>query len=164
MATYPEEFKKNIVKKFLANSNISLRHISRENGIAISTAHGWIKKYGSDVENSQKLSKKSPNDWTLEERFNILIETASLTEEARSIYCRQKGIYQYQLTEWHELFMKTKIDVKNNEELTELRALRAENKSLKKELYRKDKALAETSALLVLKKKADYLWGEIEED
>jgi transposase-like protein len=164
MTRYSEEFKKSIIKKILSNQTTSLRHVAKENGLALSTTHGWLKKYGSDIDKTKELNKRSPNDWTLEERFNILAETAGLTEEARGIYCRQKGIYQYQLDEWREIFMKTKIDSKNNEELGELKALRAENKALKKELLRKDKALAETSALLILKKKADYLWGEIEED
>lgn len=163
MPRYPEEFKRSIVKNILSNSNSSLRQASKENGVPISTVHGWLKRYG-DPGNTKEPTKKYPNDWTLEERFNILVEIAGLSEEECGIYCRQKGIYQYQLTEWHEIFMKTATDSKNKEELAELKALRAENKALKKELRRKDSALAETSALLILKKKADYLWGEIEED
>ncbi len=163
MAIYSEEFKKSIVKKILSNPAISMRYVAKENGLAFSTTHGWLKKYGNDIQNPCDSLKKSPKDWTLEERFNILLETSSLTEEACGIYCRQKGIYQYQLNEWREIFMKTKMDTKH-EELVELKILRAENKALKKELNRKDRALAETSALLILKKKADYLWGEIEED
>ncbi len=46
----------------------------------------------------------------------------------------------------------------------EMRALRQEVRTLKKELRRKDKALAETAALLVLKKKAAAIWGETEDD
>jgi hypothetical protein len=46
----------------------------------------------------------------------------------------------------------------------ELKTLRQENRNLKKDLNRKDKALAETSALLVLKKKADLIWGDLEDD
>jgi hypothetical protein len=42
--------------------------------------------------------------------------------------------------------------------------VREENRTLKKELRRKDKALAETTALLVLKKKAASIWGEPEDD
>lgn len=163
MTIYSEEFKKSIVKKILSNPAISLRYVAKENGLALSTTHGWLKKYSNDIQNPYDSLKKSPKDWTLEERFNILLETSALTEEACGIYCRQKGIYQYQLNEWREIFMKTKMDTKH-EELVELKILRAENKALKKELNRKDRALAETSALLILKKKADYLWGEIEED
>jgi hypothetical protein len=46
--------------------------------------------------------------------------------------------------------------------MTEVKALRTENRALKKELTRKEKALAEASALLILKKKAALLWGENE--
>ena len=46
----------------------------------------------------------------------------------------------------------------------EVRTLKKENKSLKKDLNRKEKALAETAALLVLKKKAQEIWGGPEED
>jgi len=42
--------------------------------------------------------------------------------------------------------------------------LRKENSALRKDLNRKEKALAETAALLVLKKKAQAIWGEPEED
>ena len=164
MARYTEGFKESIVKKVLSNRDTSLRQVARENGIAVSTAYGWFKRYGSGRELAKRSTKRSPNDWTSEERLNMLIETAHLTEEARGIYCRQKGIYSYQLDEWREVFMKEKTGSKKDEGLAELKALRAENKALKKELFRKDKALAETSALLILKKKADYLWGGTEED
>jgi cytidylate kinase len=48
--------------------------------------------------------------------------------------------------------------------LSELKALKEENKRLEKEIRRKDKALAEAAALLILKKKAAMIFGEREED
>jgi len=42
--------------------------------------------------------------------------------------------------------------------------MKAKNKKLESELRRKDKALAEASALLILKKKANLIWGESEDD
>jgi transposase len=104
--------------------------------------------------------KKSVQDWTLEERFNTLLETAGLSQEACGAYCRQRGIYQHQLTQWREAFMQPKNEGKHTQELAELKALRAENKALKKELNRKDNALAETSALLILKKKQPFSGGK----
>jgi hypothetical protein len=38
-----------------------------------------------------------------------------------------------------------------------------EVKQLKRDLHRKDKALAEVTALLILKKKTDLLWGDNED-
>ena len=49
-------------------------------------------------------------------------------------------------------------------ERAEMCELKAENKELKRDLYRKDRALAETTALLVLKKKADLIWGTEENE
>ncbi len=164
MKTYTEDFKKSIVQKALANPERSPRHTALEAGLGNSTLYGWIKKYGGSIEKLENTPKKSPQDWTSEERFNMLLETANLTEEAQGVYCRQKGIYQHQLAQWREAFMKPKTEINHSKELAELKLLRAENLALKKDLNRKDKALAETSALLILKKKADLLWGEIGED
>lgn len=162
MKIYTEDFKKSIVQKALANPERSPRHTALEAGLGNSTLYGWIKKYGGNIE--KPPNKKSPEDWTAEERFNMLLETANLTEEAQGAYCRQKGIYQHQLTQWQEAFMKPKTEINHSKELAELKTLRAENQALKKELNRKDRALAETSALLILKKKASLLWGEFGED
>jgi len=46
----------------------------------------------------------------------------------------------------------------------EFNEMKAKNKKLESELRRKDKALAEASALLILKKKADLIWGENADD
>ena len=90
--------------------------------------------------------------------------TASLDESTLGAYCREQGIYSFQLKTWKEAFMSHNSTEKKQTESTELRALRAEVKALKKELHRKDKALAETSALLILKKKASLIWGEPGDD
>jgi transposase len=161
--TYAEDFMRSVVSKALSNPNTTTRQIAKEVGIAPSTVYGWVRKYGGGIK-GLKTARSASGDWTLEERFNMLLETANLSQEACSAYCRQRGIYQHQLTQWREAFMQPKIEAKHSQELAELKALRAENKALKKELNRKDKALAETSALLILKKKAAFLWGEEEED
>jgi transposase len=89
--------------------------------------------------------------------------TASLDDVAVGVYCRERGIYSFQLKQWKETFMTQKVIDKKHAELSELKSLRAENKALKQEIRRKDSALAETTALLVLKKKAALIWGEPED-
>lgn len=44
-----------------------------------------------------------------------------------------------------------------------IRDERQKNRMLERELARKEKALAETAALLVLRKKAQAIWGESED-
>jgi len=95
----------------------------------------------------------------------MLFATASMSEAEISEFCRNKGIYPHMLETWKQACLKN-IDKSSNTNTLEKakKALMDEIKSLKKEIRRKDKALAETTALLVLKKKAQQLWGEPEDE
>lgn len=163
MTNYSKSFKEALVKKVLLQPDKSPRRFAKEAGVSNSALYNWIKGY-----NTSNGVGSEPNNccdnWTTEDRFNMLIETGSLTEEQRGAYCRQKGIFQHQLLNWKKEFMKPKTEVKNAKAQIELRSLRSENNALKKDLRRKEKALAEASALLLLKKKADLILGEPEED
>ena len=87
-----------------------------------------------------------------------------LSLRSLGVYCREHGIYSFQLTQWKNAFMtQPKVD-KQKPNADEMKALITENKQLKQEIRRKDSALAETAALLVLKKKASLIWGELEDD
>ncbi len=145
-------------------AELSPRHFAKEAGVGSSSLYKWIEQYAGKTNDLNSNNKKSPKDWTLEERFIILQETANLSEEALGAFCRQKGLYQHQLKQWRDDFMDPKKESNANNAQADLRALRTENKALKKELTRKEKALAEASALLILKKKANLLWGDNEDD
>lgn len=108
--------------------------------------------------------EKRPQDWRAEERLNALIETAALGQEEKAAWCRQKGLYSHHLDQWRKDMVAGKGMGESAKSRTETRQLRAAIKSLNKELRRKDKALAETAALLVLKKKADLIWGDGEDN
>ena len=96
----------------------------------------------------------------------VVLETANLTEIEFSEYCREKGIYPEQVKEWKEDCINANDSAKENNSKAskELREERKAKEKLEKELARKEKALAETAALLVLRKKADAIWGTDEED
>ena len=68
------------------------------------------------------------------------------------------------LLEWKRDFIDQQAGSKNAENRSDIKALKAKNLSLSKELTRKEKALAETAALLVLQKKFAILMGEHEEN
>ena len=85
-----------------------------------------------------------------------------MNEAERSEYCRTNGLYVEQLDEW-----KDEFEASSSSNPADKRALAAERKKprkLEKELLRKDRALAETAALLTLSKKAQAIWGISEED
>ena len=96
----------------------------------------------------------------------VVLETANLTEIEFSEYCREKGVYPEQVKEWKEACINANDSAreKSTKAGKELRAERKEKEKLEKELARKEKALAEAAALLVLRKKADAIWETDEED
>ena len=109
---------------------------------------------------------KNADKWSSQDKFTVVLETANLTEIEFSEYCRKKGIYPEQVKEWKEACMNANNAEKeqNSKAGKELREERRQKEKLEKELRRKEKALAETAALLVLRKKADAIWGTDEED
>lgn len=70
-------------------------------------------------------------------------------------WCREKGLFAHHLTSWRTAFCADSKVASGNREL---RTLKDENDQLKRELVRKEKALAEAAALLILQKKFRALW------
>lgn len=108
----------------------------------------------------------NPEHWSGENKLAVVIETASLNEQELSEYCRRKGLYVEQIARWKEAAIagsETADAPLSKTERQELKAERNKSRELEKELRRKEKALAEAAALLVLKKKAQTIWGESED-
>ena len=100
----------------------------------------------------------------LEERLEIVIQCAALGEQAINELCRESGIYPHHIQQWRMDFVNGKKSSSVTPKSGEVKELKIENKALKKELNRKDKALAETAALLVLQKKVTAIWGADEDN
>lgn len=149
--------------KMLPPNNQSISEVQRESGIGEGTLKKWkaeAMKKGIDASALEQNSEK----WSTKEKFAIVVETATLSEVDLSEYCRKKGLYVEQLKSWQDNCLQANGGVakelaqsKRNEKEKEF-----ELKKIKKELQRKEAALAETAALLVLRKKADAIWGEPE--
>ena len=107
-------------------------------------------------------SKSSPSDqWDAKTKLAAVIETAALNQAERSEYCRQYGLYPEQLDAWKAMFESVDAVPVSSRELSQAKK---KTKQLEKELRRKEKALAETAALLTLSKKASAIWGINEDD
>jgi transposase len=93
-------------------------------------------------------------------------ETAVMNQAELSQYCRKKGLFAEQITVWKENCLQGNAAAVNQskEEKRQALLVRNEVKELKRELRRKDQALAETAALLVLRKKMHAIWGEDEDE
>ena len=151
-----KEQREAIVNQYI-NSNTSLREFADTQGIAKSTLYTWSRK--SDVKNIKGMKKMT---LSAEQRFSIVLETATFSEMQLSQYCREKGLYPEQVQQWKQAC----IDANSDETKVSVKADKLDKKRIKeleKELHRKEKALAETAALLVLRKKFNAVYGLDEE-
>ena len=160
MRTLSQEAKNAILKQVINREGKPIRQIAKENNVSLSALDKWRNK--AKLEGAAGSPQKLPA--TPAERFEHILATAPLAESERGAYCRERGLYDFQLQQWKEEFIMQSKDEKEGQQNAELKALRIENKVLKNDLQRKDKALAEASALLILKKKAALIWGDEEDD
>ncbi len=160
---YPIAIKKAVIKKVLMGGKPH-HEIASEAGIGRSTLTYWLKNQKKDGNETLTEKEKRPQDWTVEQRLNALMETGAMSEEERVSWCRKRGVFSHNLEQWRKDILSLLTSNKASLTFKGTVRLKKENAALKKELNRKDKALAETAALLVLKKKADFLWGDPRED
>jgi transposase-like protein len=164
MKTYSAELKSGIIAKMLPPNNVSVTQISQESGIPKDTLYAWRLKARGYRARDISNGGTTKGNFGSEEKFNIVIETASMNEEAFSAYCRRKGLYPDQVANWKRQCIAANEPQNSKLDREKLRQQQRENKQLKAELRRKEKALAETAALLVLKKKAQEIWGDSEDE
>ncbi len=165
MPSYSEERKQQILNKLLPPSNMTVAEVSRTEGIGVQTLYNWrdkAKQQGRPVPGSKPTSEH----WSAEAKFATVLETASLNEAELSEYCRAKGLYVDQVKAWKADALRGFMSSRE-QELEAKRQRQADHKEIKQlkaELRRKEKALAETAALLVLRKKLNALWENDNED
>jgi transposase len=124
--------------------------VAREIGVGVDTLERW---------RSESLSKPTKERvWTAAARFEAVITAASLDEATRNAWCRQNGVYPQQLQQWKASATQALAAPEEaRASPSQTREDRRRIKELERELRRKDKALAETAALLVLSKKCEAI-------
>jgi transposase-like protein len=157
---YTEAFKEQAVQKALTRGRKSLKSVAKELNMSHWTLRDWLKNIpGGDLKTNEHRPKR-PQDWPLQERLQGLLESHGLADEALHAYCRERGIFPHHLEQWREAFSRGEGGESGRSEQKERNALKAEIQQLKRELNRKEKALAESAALLVLQKKFQAFWEE----
>ena len=152
---YSYEFKENVVKKAISNGNI--REVSTETGVTPWSIYQWIKQFKSG---NMRSGGSGPNGYSLNKKQMLLLESQSISEEDQGEWLRKNGLHSDHLNKWKDEIFD--IMNKKNEDKIQLRKAKEKIKELEKEINRKDKALSEVTALLVLKKKLISLWGDEE--
>ena len=161
---YSQEFKDACLRRMLPPNNESVTKIAREEGLSPQTLLNWRNEARKEGKAAPGIDAV-PDDWSTQDKFLIVVETASMNEHDLAEYARKKGLYVEQIKEWRDACMNAnggiaKQAAKLNRELKDSEKQR---KKLEKELQRKEKALAEAAALLVLSKKANAIWGDPED-
>jgi transposase-like protein len=155
-SSYTEAFREQAIERVLQRGHKTIQAIADELNVNHYTLKNWLKTTRRESMSKPPVSKR-PNDWSAEERFQLLMESSGLEGEALNAFCRQKGLFSHHLDAWKKAFL---VSQKTSTKTPSDKVLRDENKLLKKELNRKEKALAETAALLVLQKKFNAFWEE----
>jgi transposase-like protein len=163
-AAYSETFKAQMVQKLTSPGGPSAAALSRETGVCQTTLSRWIRQSSRVTAMSTKnRGKKRPQDWSAEEKLAIVLEAAQLDEgEALGRLLRERGLHRATLERWRTQMLQGLAPAARTSRKQSPEARRV--RELERELRRKEKALAEASALLVLKKKAALIWGEEDDD
>lgn len=161
---YSPERKSAVLKRMLSPTNMAIRQLSQEEGIS----EGTLYKWRGEARGKGQLSPDAnagPEGWSSRDKFAAVLETAALNEADLAEYCRKRGLYPTQIAEW-----RTACEQANDWDRASTARLgqatkeeKKRVKDLERELARKEKALAETAALLVLRKKASAIWGDGED-
>ena len=165
MKQHSKERKEAILNKVLSNPNKSIREIAAEEDIAKTTLYSWLQKF---KDNGHKVKSRSTkqNNLNSEEKFMHVLATSSLDEQALNAYCREQGFYPQDITAWKSSCLNANATTEELRRIAKAEAREDKKRiqALEKELKRKEKALAETAALLVLRKKLNALYSSEEEE
>lgn len=136
----------------LPPESASPEDVSRDLGVSAATLERW---------RSDALSRPArERAWTAAARFDAVITTASMDEATRNAWCRENGVYPEELSRWREAATQALAEPEEaRASPLETKADRKRIQTLERELRRKDKALAETAALLVLSKKVEAIFN-----
>lgn len=161
MPRYSDERKEALLSKLLPPYSMTVAALSRSEAISEQTLYNWRTK--AKREGHPVPGRKATSDqWSAEAKLATVINTATLSEAELSHYCRGKGLYIEQVKRWkaESLTGFGRSTEQEKEFKQQSKADKHQIKKLQQELRRKERALAETAALLVLRKKLDALWTD----
>ncbi len=181
MAIYSMDKKSEILQRLAPPESLSIAEVARQEQIPKTTIQGWLDK---EKKKSWKMMNTGVNSPSSEEKFHIVMETFALNEAELGAYARKKGLMLSDIQSWKEnccsaneskktAKAKSSEEAKKDEKALkeelksckmELKSKEKELKSKKKQLIRKDETIAEVTALLVLKGKAQAIWGDNEDE
>lgn len=155
-----------MVSKLVGPHAMSATALAKETGVAQGTLSRWLKEASTltrtmPPKDEDKPAAKQLQEWTPEEKFAVVFESASLSEDELGVFLRSKGLTTAVLDEWREQAM---VGLRGTKQVSATVVGAKRIKDLERELARKEKALAEAAALLILQKKVHELLGDEDDD
>ena len=147
---------------------MSVVALAKEVGVSRPTLSRWrtgahsVPRMNTRKQDDGSGAAKSPRHWTAAEKLQVVLDAAGMDESELGAFLRERGLHMTQLASWRGLIASALAERRpqkagSREEQQRIRAL-------EKELLRKDRALAEVTALLALRKKVQALWGDADDD
>lgn len=160
---YSEGFKRSIVKKAMDGSGRRLEDVASESGVHVATLGRWIHGYRTGTLDLGEGDGIQPSHRNPGEKLALLLESKTIGAEGMGEWLRHHGLHAEHLRLW-EQEMASMANGTENKDKDEMARLRRENRELRKELEKKEKALAEVAVLLTLKKKHPTLFADSKDD
>jgi len=164
---YTDGFKARMVQRMAGPECISATALGHEVGVSQATLSRWLRAAPRVGWMASNKSKRGSDDksktWTIGEKLRILGAASQLSDDELGTLLRSEGVHEATLRQWQEaaaIALAAPRKARGNKKSPEAKKVA----QLERELLRKEKALAETAALLVLQKKVQEIWGDEDDD
>lgn len=162
---YTQEMKDAVLVRMMPPNNESVKSISEELGISAQSLYKWRNKARIGG-NATPGNGQTSDRWSSEDKFLVVLETYAMNQAELAEYCRKKGLYKEQIDAWRSVCLSANTgEINQTKRLSqELKEEKKRTSEIEKDLRKKEKALAEAAALLLLRKKAGAIWGDLEDE
>lgn len=157
LTQYSPAFKEEVVRKMLSRGERTIADMAAELNVPYHSVRNWLRNPKMAHLHRPASGEKRAQEWSAEQRLQALLDTNNFSSEELNAWCRQRGIFAHQLQSWRAEFC---TPAKPAAQAAEVRKLKGDLAAAQGELNRKDKALSEAAALLVLQKKYQALWED----
>ena len=169
---YSDAFRNDIIRKLNSPRPPSARELAARTGVHQTTLSRWqregatlraaMSQSDDDKDHAKPQFQRRPQDFPAEQKLRIVQQAATLQDSELGAFLRREGLHEADLAEWREQANAAALAALGGPRQRTIEQKRV--RKLESELRRKEKALAEAAALLVLAKKARALWQEDEDD
>lgn len=161
---YGPRVRERLVQRLFGPTPMTMSALAEESGISQQTLSRWrsaastVPAMSQHQKQKRSATPKSPRQWTAAEKLQVVLDATALSDAELGAFLRERGLHTTQLLSWRATIAAALSERPRRK--PEARAEQQRIRVLEKELLRKDRALAEVTALLALRKKVEMIWGD----